>query len=205
MPELNSATIRDLMNQLGLTQTKLVQITGLSDGTVRSALRGKNVSPDTQVAIANALRISPGAILLHPPRNDSSGHYRNISGRWVGTAEDIIVPGHIEYDISPVTYQFNMTIRQIDHDFEAEGGLFGQEGTEQPFEAKGHLKEDGNYVVLEWWNADPKVHDYGIGILEHTADAKWLKGYFVGRERIHNLTVIFGKISARRSNTSKTL
>jgi hypothetical protein len=198
MPKLNAELIIKRMCIRGFNRGGLAKEAGIALRTVVNVLKGKNVSPATQTAIAEALDVDPGSLVLW---TDSDHHPRRISGRWEGEAKDLVVPGRIEYDIEPVTYQINMTVKQNGWQFTAEGHLIGQEKTPQPFEAHGSLKEDGNYVVFEWSNTDPTIGDYGIALLEHTADGKRLEGYYVGRERIHSLKVIFGWICVSREPT----
>jgi hypothetical protein len=130
---------------------------------------------------------------------ETHGVVRDISGRWEGTARDLEIPGLLHYAIPLVPYTFEMTVRQTGVRFEVTGSVLGQAGVPQPFRGHGSLKEDGNYVVMEWVNTDPQMRDYGIALLEYTADAKRLEGFFLGRERLHGSNFFFGEIRARRA------
>lgn len=205
MPTLNGDTIRQLLHQRGLDTRVFAERAGLSERTIRNALGGVRIRTGTLAAIADALRVSPASLLITASQSESSMEpatfFRDISGTWKGTGEDLIVPGHIEYKIAPVTYQFEMDLSQTDRDVDGSGWLIGQENMKQPFEIRGVLKEEGNFLQFEWCNADPRINDFGTGVLEHTADGKQLIGYFVGRERVHSDTVIFGRFRARRVKT----
>jgi hypothetical protein len=186
------------MDRKGWSLTKFAAEADLAEGTVRSALQGKNVSADTLNALARELRVQQSALLIHTSDHQVGARYRDISGNWSGYGKDIALPPDITYNIKPVNYKFQVSISQTELDFEAEGQIVGQEGIEQPFTAQGHLREDGNYVIMQWVNADPTINDYGIALLEYTADGKRLEGYFLGRERIHNSNFIFGNVCATR-------
>ena len=204
MPHLSGTAIQQLMNQRGLDVKRFADVTNLSERTVRNAISGDNVRPQTHSAIAVGLNVSPASLLINTVQErPQAGHYRDVSGRWSGHGQDLTVPGHIEYKIDPVRYRFELDLNQSESTFSGTGWLIGQEEIRQPFEVRGVLKEEGNFVQMEWLNADPTIHDYGIGLLEHTADGKHLRGYFVGRERIHGESVIFGQIDASRVHSRR--
>ena len=53
--------------------------------------------------------------------------------------------------------------------------------------------------MMNWRNANPELNDYGIALLEYEANSRKLKGYFLGRERMHTKGMIFGEFTAKRA------
>lgn len=208
------------MLELGLTEETLARKAGVAEQTIRNYLSSCDTQPWNANSkafrrVCDVLNSKTSELHMELEETTTPNHdeailanqrfiaapdtVRAIAGKWNAASEDLEIPGYLSYK-SRIAWHGQLTIEQTGARFEA----FGVDKDQDGVLVTGVLTEHGNYLKFEYYLENPKLRQYGTGMVEYKGDGKTLEGIFIGRDAGHsNIGLVVAKLTLTRADEAK--
>jgi hypothetical protein len=147
---------------------------------------------DIIAAIVGAVLGAVFATFQDDLRNWFGSTDRRLSGLWHGTASDVSVPGHLEYE-APLSYEVQMKLDRRGRRIRGTVTI----KTSQPLgvtEAKMQgLYVMGDFVALSYRLTDADASHFGVVILQALGTGRQMSGFFLSKKLLEQ-RIGFGRV-----------